>query len=70
MNDYSDSTSKIIHQKGKKYLFIKAILHKNWTFFRSFIIRLGFLDGKHGYLIAKLSSYGSYFKYIKSWEKK
>lgn len=69
MNDYSDGTSTILWQKGKKTSLLKASFHKNWTFLRGFIMRLGFLDGKRGYLIAKLSAYGSYFKYVKLWEK-
>lgn len=69
MNDYSDGTSTILWQKGKQTSLIKANLHKHWTFLRGFIMRLGFLDGKRGYLIAKLSAYGSYFKYVKLWEK-
>lgn len=69
MNDYSDGTSTILWQKGKKTSLISACFHKHWTFLRGFIFRLGFLDGSRGYLIAKLSAYGSYFKYVKLWEK-
>jgi glycosyltransferase involved in cell wall biosynthesis len=68
MNDYSDSTSLMLFRKGKRCTILKAIFHKNWAFFRGFIMKRGFLDGQHGYLIAKLTSYGSYFKYIKLWE--
>ena len=69
MNDYSDGTSTILFQKGKQSSLLSANFHKHWTFLRGFIIRLGFLDGSRGYLIAKLSAYGSYFKYVKLWEK-
>ena len=69
MNDYSSATSTILMDKNRKTSLIKAALHKEWTFFRGFIMRLGFLDGRRGYLIAKLSAYGSYFKYVKLWEK-
>jgi (heptosyl)LPS beta-1,4-glucosyltransferase len=68
MNDYSDSTSLMLFTRGKTCTILNAILHKNWAFFRGFIIKKGFLDGRQGYLIAKLTSYGSYFKYIKLWE--
>ncbi|WP_116963909.1 glycosyltransferase family 2 protein [Fastidiosibacter lacustris] len=69
LNSYSDATSTLLLQKGKSTSLFKASLHKHWTFVRSFILRLGFLDGSRGYLIAKLSAYGSYFKYVKLWEK-
>ena len=69
MNDYSDATSLTLFNKGRKTNLFKASLHKKWTFIRGFIIKRGFLDGSHGYLIAKLTAYGSYFKYIKLWER-
>ncbi|MFZ9036106.1 MAG: glycosyltransferase family 2 protein [Francisellaceae bacterium] len=69
MNDYSNGTSQLLFEKGKRTNLFSAIMHKYWTFFRSFIMRAGFLDGSRGYLIAKLSSYGAYFKYIKLWER-
>ena len=69
MNDYSNGTSKILFDRGKKIGLLTAFFHKHWAFFRGFIMRCGFLDGTRGYLIAKLSAYGAYFKYIKLWEK-
>ncbi len=68
MNTYSNATSATLFKKGKKGHLLSAILHRYWTFFRSFFMRLGFLDGQRGYLIAKLSADGSYFKYVKLWE--
>ena len=69
MNDYSNNTASILFAKGKKTNLLTACFHKHWTFFRSFVMRCGFLDGARGYLIAKLSAYGAYFKYVKLWEK-
>lgn len=69
MNEYSNNTASVLFAKGRKASLLKASLHKHWTFFRSFVMRCGFLDGGRGYLIAKLSAYGAYFKYIKLWEK-
>ncbi|MDA7742330.1 glycosyltransferase family 2 protein [Francisellaceae bacterium] len=68
-NTYSDQTSLRLFQKGKKSGLLKAVFHKHWTFFRCYFMRLGFLDGGRGYMIAKLSAYGSFFKYVKLWEK-
>jgi len=44
---------------------IKAILNPFWTFFKMYIIKLGFLDGWEGYVIAKLYSQYTFWKYIK-----
>ncbi|WP_108064192.1 glycosyltransferase family 2 protein [Poseidonibacter lekithochrous] len=48
----------------KKSLF-KAIVNPYWTFFKLFIIKKGFLDGYHGFIIAKLYSQYTFWKYIK-----
>ena len=68
LNQYSTATSKILFSKNASSGLLKANLHKYWAFLRAFILRLGFLDGIHGYLVAKLNAYGSFFKYIKLWE--
>ena len=69
MNDYSNSTSAILDEKGKHTTLFKASLHKHWTFIRGYVFRRGFLDGRRGFMIAKLSAYGAYFKYVKLWER-
>lgn len=44
---------------------IKAILNPCWTFFKIYFLKLGFLDGWHGFIIAKLYSQYTFWKYIK-----
>ncbi len=51
---------------AKKPNRLKAIFSPKWTFFQKFILQRGFLDGWHGYLIAKLYSQYTFWKYIKS----
>ena len=38
--------------KGKKSNPLKAVLHGFWAFFRTYIIRVGFLDGAQGFALA------------------
>lgn len=38
---------------GKKPSFLKSIFGPAFRFFRTYIIKLGFLDGKYGFIIAK-----------------
>lgn len=57
-NKYSSLTSK------KKSLF-KAILSPYFTFFKLYFIKLGFLEGKSGFIIAKLYAQYTFWKYIK-----
>ena len=43
----------------------KAIIGPFWTFFKIYIIKRGFLDGWHGYIIAKVYAQYTYWKYRK-----
>ena len=43
----------------------KALIAPLWTFLRIFCLKLGFLDGWRGFVIAKLYSQYTFWKYIK-----
>ncbi len=66
-----DSIEKFIDKQnrystlGAKANPIKAIISPIWTFFRMYIIKQGFRDGWHGYIIAKLYSQYTFWKYVK-----
>jgi glycosyltransferase involved in cell wall biosynthesis len=47
----------------------KAIFAGTLKFIKMYIIQLGFLDGKFGFLLSVNSAYGVYLKYIYLWEK-
>lgn len=44
-----------------------AVLRAIWTFFQIYIIRLGFLDGRIGFLVAVMYSQGNFNKYAGLW---
>ena len=50
---------------NKKRNIFKALLSPFWTFFKIYILKLGFLDGWRGFLIAKVYAKYTYWKYIK-----
>lgn len=49
----------------KKRNILKALISPFWTFFKLYFIRRGFLDGRHGFIIAALYSQYTFWKYIK-----
>jgi len=51
---------------GAKNNKLKAIFSPFWTFFKLYFIKLGFLDGWDGFVIAKLYSEYTFWKYIKN----
>jgi hypothetical protein len=51
--------------KKKKSSLSKAITHGLFAFFRSYIIKRGFLDGKEGWIISAYQGHMAYYKYLK-----
>ena len=49
----------------KKPNKLKALINPMWTFFKMYILRLGFLEGWEGFIISKLYSQYTFWKYIK-----
>ena len=50
---------------NKKKSLLKSIFAPCWTFTRLYIFKLGFLDGKHGFLISKIYAQYTFWKYSK-----
>jgi len=50
---------------GAKTNKMKALISPFWTFFKLYFIKLGFLEGWDGFVIAKLYSEYTFWKYIK-----
>lgn len=65
MNLYSSSSSKIFHRHGRRASFGTALLHGWWAFMRTYFLRLGFLDGRAGLMLAIANAEGSYYRYLK-----
>lgn len=54
-------------QRNKKSSLLQAALHALGCFIKMYIIKLGFLDGRQGFLLAALSSHSSFIKYADLW---
>ncbi|MDZ7315339.1 MAG: glycosyltransferase family 2 protein [candidate division KSB1 bacterium] len=53
---------------GKKSSVGKAVLRGMLEFLRIFVMRLGFLDGRRGLVLAVNSAFAAYVKYLMLWE--
>ena len=51
--------------KGAKSSKFKAVLNPAWTFFKLFFLKGGWREGWHGYVIARLYSQYTFWKYVK-----
>ncbi len=65
MHTYSTDGAKHFYDNDKKSSFLNAVGHGLFTFIRGYIIKLGFLDGRHGFMLAISNAEGSYYKYLK-----
>lgn len=64
---YSTAGAKMLVARGRRVWFITGIVHGAFTFFRSYVLRLGFLDGREGFLVAVYNAEGTYYRYMKAW---
>ncbi len=64
---YSTASAKQAYARGKRSSVLGALGHGAWAFFRTYVIRRGFLDGAHGLALAISNAETSYYKYLKLW---
>lgn len=64
-NTYTTLAAEEMYGRGKKSGFIKVCLSPLFHFFRDYIIKLGFLDGFQGFVLASESAHYVYLKYSK-----
>lgn len=67
VNSYSTAGAKKVIDRKKKTSFSSAFTHGLWAFIRSYIVQRGFLDGKHGLMLAISNAEGTYYRYLKAW---
>lgn len=65
MNLYSTQSAQHRFERGKKADLLTAFTHSFWTFFRGYFLKLGFLDGKEGLLLAISNAQGTFYRYLK-----
>ena len=64
-NAYSSAGARMLDQQHKKASLMDAVLHGLWSFFHTYIVKAGFLDGKEGFMLAVSNGEGTYYKYLK-----
>ena len=64
---YSTAGAQMLVDSGRKVSFMSGIGHGLWTFVRVYFLKLGFLDGREGFLQAVANAEGSYYRYMKAW---
>ncbi len=65
---FSDIASKALYEKGKRSSWLKIMIKPLARFLKAFVVHLGFLDGKEGFAISRLSAYSNFLKYRKLYQ--
>jgi len=65
LDHYSSLSARDMQSKGKRISWSMLFLKTIYSFFRVYFLKMGFLDGWRGFLIAKNSSIFTFYKYLK-----
>lgn len=67
LNAYSSAGAEKMYRSGRRGSLTQAVVRGLWAFFRTYVLRLGFLDGRRGFLLAVSNAEGTYYRYLKLW---
>ncbi len=65
---YADLSAADYFSRGKRAKWHHVTVRPLYTFFYRYFVRLGFLDGVHGFVISVMGSIGTFMKYMKLYE--
>lgn len=67
MNRYTSGRATDLQERGRRGGLGSALGHAAWAFARSYLLRLGFRDGRLGFVLAALDAQSTYYRYLKLW---
>jgi glycosyltransferase involved in cell wall biosynthesis len=70
MDGYTTLAAQECIAEKKKISPAYLLLDPPWTFFRSYVVKRGYLDGMEGLTIAYMAAFYNFVKYIKAWHMK
>jgi glycosyltransferase involved in cell wall biosynthesis len=68
LNRFSSITAQQRFVNASAFKWVDLLLRPLFRFIKGYFIKLGFLDGLPGLIIALTNSYGAFLKYAKLWE--
>lgn len=64
MMAYANDFGRHYAEQKKTVLFLDLMLHPAWRFGRAYVLRLGFLDGWQGFVIARMAAIYTFLRYL------
>ncbi len=68
MNRFSIISAQSMFERGRRFRWSDFFIRPAWRFFKGYIMRSGWIDGKRGLIIATINAFGVAMKYSKLWE--
>lgn len=65
LNVYAENGAKSLRKRGKKGGIMPAVLHSIGRFIMQYIVRLGFLDGRAGFILSVHEAFYVFCKYVR-----
>ncbi len=65
LNSYAEQGAADLRRKGRKGGVLRGILHAKACFLRKYFLKLGFLDGKAGFILALHDAFYTFVKYVR-----
>ena len=65
VNAYSSAGAAMAHERGSRASLGGAVLRGLWSFFRTYFLRAGFLDGREGLMLAISNAETTYYRQVK-----
>jgi len=64
---YSSAGAQMMFARGSRSSVTSAVVHGWWAFLRTYLFKVGFLDGREGFILAVSNAQGVYYRYLKAW---
>jgi len=68
IDSYGDAFAQANLEEGKTCRLWDLIVRPPVRFFKSYIFKAGFLDGRQGFILAGLGAFYVFIKHLKLWE--
>jgi len=65
---FSRARAEAMYAGGARASIAGMLLRPTWRFFHNYVLRLGLLDGRAGYVLAKINAHYVFMKYAQLWE--
>ena len=67
IDQYSTLGAEALAASDRRITALSGVMHGVGTFLRVYLLKLGFLDGAAGFMLAVANAEGAYYRYQKAW---